>query len=85
MWVVQRRGPGLKGIITSLAKEKLREEYVQNYLREHFFLSEGHNGLINDVEIVFVDKTYKLDPTRREEFWRTKAKILAPYCLNVEK
>ena len=46
------------------------------------FLSEGRNGLINDVEIIFVDKTEPSDPTRRRKFWRNKLKTLAPYRLN---
>ena len=58
---------------------------MQNYLHEQFFLSEDHNGVINDVEIVFSDKTDKSDPKRREEFWRTKVKIVAPHGLNLEK
>ena len=57
---------------------------MQRYLREHF-LSEGHNGLINDVEIIFIDKTGPSDSTRREDFWRTKHKNLAPYGLNMEE
>ena len=51
----------------------------------YHFLSETHNGLINDVEIVFIDKTDPLDPTRREEFWRNKLRTLAPYGLNMEE
>ena len=57
---------------------------MQRYLHEHF-LSKDHNGLINDVEINFVDKTDPSDPTRKEEFQRTKLKTLAPYGLNVEE
>ena len=49
------------------------------------FLSEGHKGLINDVEIVFIKKTDPSNPARREEFWRNKPKTLAPYVLNVEE
>ena len=30
---------------------------MQKYLHDHF-LGEDHNGLINDVEIIFIDKTY---------------------------
>ena len=48
-------------------------------------ISKGHNGLISGVEIIFIDKTDPSDPTRREEFWRTKFKTLAPYGLNVEE
>ena len=57
---------------------------MQRYLHEHF-LSKDHDGLINDVEINFVDKTDPSDPTRKEEFQRTKLKTLAPYGLNVEE
>ena len=41
------------------------KEYLQRYIHEHF-LSEEHNGLINDVEIIFIDKTDPLDPTTRD-------------------
>ena len=39
---------------------------MQKYFHDHF-LSDGQNGLINDVEIVFVDKIHPSDPTRAEE------------------
>ena len=53
-------------------------------MHDHF-LSEGHNGLVNDVKIVFIDKTDSSDLTRREEFCSIKLKTLAPYGLNVEE
>ena len=87
MWDQTKRGLGFDGIITSLAKGKQREreeDCMQKYSHDHFS-SEGHNGLINDVEIVFIDKTDPSDPTRREEFWRNKLKILVPYGFNVEE
>ena len=54
------------------------------YFHEHF-LSHDHKGLINDTEIIFIDKTDSLDPTRREELWQAKLKILAPNGLNIEE
>ena len=60
------------------------EDCMQRYLHE-YFLSESQNGLINDVEIVFIDKTDPSDPGRREEFCKAKLKTLAPYGLNVEE
>ena len=57
---------------------------MQMYVHENL-LREGHNGLINDVEIIFIDKTDPSDPARREEFWRTKLETLAPYGLNVKE
>ena len=66
------------------AEREREEDCIQRYLHEHF-LSKGHNGLINDIEIIFIDKTDPSDPARREEFWRTKLKTFAPYSLNVEE
>ena len=58
---------------------------MQRYLHEHFLI-EGHNSLINGIEIIFIDKTNPSDTTRREEFQRTKLKkTLAPFGLNVEE
>ena len=37
---------------------------MRKYFHGHF-LSEGHNGLINDVDIVFIDKTDPSDPIGR--------------------
>ena len=57
---------------------------MQKYFHDHF-LSEGHSGLINDAEIVFIDKTDPSGPTRRDKFWRNKLKTLLAYGLNVEE
>ena len=73
------------GIIKSLLKKtESGEDCMQRYLHEHF-LSQDHKGLINDVEIIFIDKTDPSDLTRREKFWRTKLKSFALYGLNVEE
>ena len=85
MWDKPQRGLGFDGIITSLANGKQRgEDCMQNYFHDHFS-SAYHNGSINDVEFIFIDKTDPSDPTRREKFWRNKFKTLAPYGLNVEE
>ena len=65
-------------------KAERGDDCVQRYLHD-LFLSEGHNYLINDAEIIFIDKTDPSDPTTREEFWRTKLKTLAPFGMNVEE
>ena len=74
---LQQRGSGFDGKMTTLAKEKDR---MQKYLHDHF-LRQDHNGLINDVEIIFIDKRDPLDPPRIEKFWRTSTL----YGLNVEE
>ena len=65
-------------------KAKRGKDHNQKYFHEHF-LSHDHNGLINDIEIIFIDKTDPSDPTRREKFWKTKLKTLVPNSLNTER
>ena len=49
------------------------------------FLSEDHDGLLNNVEITLIDKTDPSDPERREEFWKTNLYTLAPLGLSIEE
>ena len=65
-------------LINLKEKGKWSDRYIYIY-------NEAHNGLINDVEIVFIDETDPSYPTRREEFWRNRLNSLAPYGLNVEE
>ena len=55
-----------------------------SYFHEHF-VSHDHNGLINDIEIIFIDKTDSSDPTWRDEFCRAKLKTLESNSLNIEE
>ena len=57
---------------------------MQKYLHDHF-LSEDHDSLLNNVEITLIDKTDPSDLERREEFWRTELRTLAPLGLNIEE
>ena len=45
-------------------KAERGEDCIQKYFYDHF-LREGHNGLINDVEIVLICKTDPSEPTKR--------------------
>ena len=65
-------------------KAERGEDHMQKYLHDHF-LSEDHDGLLNNVDITLINKTDPSDPERREEFWRTKLRTLAPLDLNVEE
>ena len=56
---------------------------MQKYLQDHF-LSEDHDGLLNNVKITLIDKTDPSNPEKRDEFWRTKLRTLAPLGLNIE-
>ena len=65
-------------------KAERGEDHMQKYLHDHF-LGEDHDGLVHNVVITFIDKTDPSDPERREEFWRTKLRTLAPHGLNNEE
>ena len=50
-------------------------------LFEHF-VSNGHNGFLDDFTITLIDKTDGADPTGREEYWRRELKTVSHYGLN---
>ena len=58
---------GINKTIVRTTNIKQKEDYIQEYLHDHF-LTENHLGLLNNVEITFIDKTDPSDPERREEF-----------------
>ena len=54
------------------------------HLFEHFFLSSGHGGFMEDDCITFIDKTELFIPIKNEDYRRQKPKILVPDSLNIE-
>ena len=46
---------------------------------------DGHDGLMNDCEIIFIDQTDSSDPTRREFLWMRVLKTIAPFRLNIDE
>ena len=60
-----------------------KESCMQQHFFEHFS-SEGHNSFLDDVSIIFIDKTDPKDPNKREHYWRHALKIMTPQSLNVE-
>ena len=48
------------------------------------FASEGHFSFLEDVTIIFINKTDPKDPNRRKHYWRHTLKTMAPLGLNVE-
>ena len=42
------------------------------------FLGEGYCRFLDEVKIVFIDKTDPKDPNRREHYWRHTLKTMAP-------
>ena len=56
---------------------------MQQHLFEHFS-SEGHSNFLDDVSIIFIDKTDPKGPNKREHYWRHTHKTMASYGLNAE-
>ena len=50
---------------------------MQQHLFEHFS-SEGQNNFLDDVSIIFIDKTDPKNPNKREHYWRHTLKIDKP-------
>ena len=46
---------------------------------------EDHAQHVNDVSIIFIDKTDPTDPLNREQCWRQTLKTLIPYDLHVSE
>ena len=56
----------------------------QQHLFNHFCTS-GHCGFLEDVSLTFIDKTDPSDPLKREDYWRSTLKTMAPFGLNIEE
>ena len=50
---------------------------------EHFS-SEGRNSFLDDISIIFIDKTGPKDPNKRKHYWRHSLKTMARQGWNVE-
>ena len=60
-----------------------KESCIQQHLFEHFS-SEGHNNFLDDVSVIFIDKTDPKDPNKPEYYWSHTLKTMIPQGLNVE-
>ena len=56
----------------------------QKHLYEHF-TEKDHKGFLQDVSIIFIDKTDTSDPLKREKYWPDTLKTLAPNGLNISE
>ena len=57
---------------------------MQQHLFNHFCTS-GHCGFLEDVSLTFIDKINPSDPFKREDYWRSTLKTMAPFGLNIEE
>ena len=49
------------------------------------FCTSGHYVFLENVSVTFIDKTDPSDPLKRENYWRSTLKTIAPFGLNIEK
>ena len=61
-----------------------RRTLNQNYFHQ-LFLSDGHNELMNDCEIILIDETDSSDPTRRKLFWMKVFKTITLLGLTIDE
>ena len=59
------------------------EACMQEHLFSHFSMA-GQDRFLNNVFIIFIDKTDPSDPLWREDYWTQKLKTMVPYILNIE-
>ena len=56
-------------------------------MQEHLFkqfCTSGQCNFLEDVSLAFVDKTDPSDRLKREDYWRSRVKTMAPFGLNIE-
>jgi hypothetical protein len=58
--------------------------HKQAFFHAHF-LGEKHNGLMNDCDIVIIDKTNAAEPTIKETYWINRLMTMYPSGLNIEQ
>ena len=71
------------GITTKIIIGNIGKNRTQQHLFEHFS-SECHSSFLDDISIIFIDKTDSKDPNKQEHHWRYTLKTMAPQWLNVE-
>ena len=59
-----------------------RQPCFQEHVFEHFN-GDGHSGFLENVSIIFIDKTDPSNPEKRENYWIQTLTIMVPWGLNV--
>ena len=60
------------------------EEHQHGYFHEHF-LSDDHNGMVEDCKICFIDKTDSSNPARRKYFLIARLRTISLEGLNFQE
>ena len=56
--------------------------YMHEHIFEHFN-SEGHTGFLENVSVIFIDKTDSQNPEKSENYWIYTLKTMVPWGLNI--
>ena len=59
------------------------ESCMEQHLFEHFN-SKEHHCFLDEISITFIGKTDASEPLKRENYWRSILKTMAPWRLNVQ-
>ena len=74
------------GTITKVTQESMvRELNVCNNICLTIFCTSGHCVFLEDAPLTFTDKTDPSDTLKREDYWRSTRKTMAPFVLNIEE
>ena len=60
------------------------EPCMQQHVFKHFN-SERHHCFLDKISITFIDKTDPSDPLKRQNYWKSILKTMAPWGLNAEE
>ena len=50
-----------------------------------YFKSEGHTGVLENVSVIFIDKTDPQNPEKRKNYWIHTLKTMVRWGLNILK
>ena len=67
------------------SRKSLRNvSHFQKDIHDHF-LTAGHSGMIEDTNVILIDKTDRMFPKNREKFWMNELQTLSPLGLNTSE
>ena len=73
-----------KNYKSNCRKYQRGETCMQQHLYERY-CSSNHNCFTSDASVTFIGKTDPSDPLKREDYWRSSLKTMAPFGVNFEE
>ena len=69
---------------TNCRKHQRSKSCMEQHLYDHF-CSSNHNCFISYVSVTIIERTDPSDPHKREDYWRSTQKTMAPFGLNFKE